>query len=225
MGACASAGRPRTLLSDHRWQAYSCLSVGADSQVQELPGDDSAAQDQMALQEGQQARPAQGRAERRPEPVRVQHLERRGCSDAGRQRGAAARVRQKDRRGHDVAFWSYMRVLHVALNEDGGHPARRKGRTTRRHNDGGRGRGPEGKEYRLPTKRRNRTARSGALKRIDQCLLQSSLSEFQTSQSKRRQRRSRGHFPVGWLWFRHDGASCSHPRQLLAIGTFVEAYA
>ena len=48
----------------------------------------------------------------------VQHLERRGRSDAGRQRSAAARVRQEDRRGDDVACGSDMRVLQAAFNDD-----------------------------------------------------------------------------------------------------------
>ena len=42
------------------------LSLGANGEVQELPCNDAATEDQMALQERQQAHSTKGRAERRP---------------------------------------------------------------------------------------------------------------------------------------------------------------
>ena len=64
VGAPAGSQGPGAVLPHDRWQADRRLPLGADGDVQELPGDDSAAQDPLALQEGQQAGRADDGAER-----------------------------------------------------------------------------------------------------------------------------------------------------------------
>ena len=64
------------------------------------------------------------------------------CRNPRRQRRAAAGIRQEAQRGHDVALGCGLRMLRAAVDDDGGHPARRKSGPARRGHDGGRRRWP-----------------------------------------------------------------------------------
>ena len=89
-----ATARPGAVLPDDRRQADRRLPLGADGDVQELPGDDPAAQDPVALQEGQQAgRPDDG-AERRRDGRGLRRPERcAGCRAAsGSDSGSTTRT-------------------------------------------------------------------------------------------------------------------------------------
>ena len=159
MGPCTTRADLERFYPTIHWQAYRRVPVGANGQMQELPSNDSTAQDQVALQEGQQTSPAQGRVEHRQNRSRVQHLERRRRRQSGRQRRTATRIPGRLAR-HHVPLWCYLRVLLVA-SDDAEDTTREQGenwpqgRATigRRHNDCGSCRGPRKERVRSPAHR------------------------------------------------------------------------
>ena len=122
-------------------KAHGRLSLGAHRDVQAVPGDPSAAQDAMVVQERPQTRVAHDGAKGRPDRCCLRRARRRATE--WRQRGTKAGTRQTCRSGHHVAHRRYLPMLRYD-HGDGGYPFRRSRWPVGSGDDDGGGRWSEG---------------------------------------------------------------------------------